>query len=134
MSHNTPDPDLGASAGSCAERAELAPATEDALLRRARDVIAGRVQPPPLVPSPEVEQFLRRSLADCATPTPAALRYLTDWLCLESQFGGEPVACFTTPAGFMVVLACGEREIKALHRGLPVEERVKVVITDTPPY
>jgi hypothetical protein len=135
MSHNTLIHETGEAAPTNdATRADGAE-SHDALIRRARDIIAGRVQPAPMVAAPELLQVLLREFAhEKEQPTPAALQRINDWLCLETQFGGEPVAYFITPAGYMVVLACGESEIKALLRGLPVDERVNVVVTDTAPY
>lgn len=135
MSHNTLAHETGETApaddGTRADGAE----SHAALIRRARDIITGRVQPAPMVPAPELWQRILREFAhEEQQPTAKALRDISDWLCLETQFGGEPVVYFITPAGYMVVLGCGESEIKALLRGLPVDERVNVVVTDTAPY
>lgn len=99
---------------------------------RAKDIIAGRIQPPALVATPEIETFLQREFGNVQQrPTEEAIRRITERLCLEAHFGGQPVACFTTPAGTLAVLASGERDVEALLRGLSDEEQAKVVVTDT---
>jgi hypothetical protein len=109
---------------------ETASGTE--LIQRAKDVIAGRVPPPVLVPPPEVEQFLRREFEHCEPPpTALALRRIADRLTLDATYRGEPVAVFTHSGGALAVLAAGEREIIALLDGLDDVERSKVMVTDT---
>jgi hypothetical protein len=135
MSHNTLAPETGETAPASDDARADGAESHDALIRRARDIITGRVQPAPMVAAPELWQRILREFAhEEQQPTPAALQRMNDWLCLETQFGGEPVVYFTTPAGYMVVLGCGESEIRALLRGLPVEEVTRVVVTDTAPY
>lgn len=116
-------------------RGELAAEAVDALLAHARDVIAGRVQPPPLPVPPEVERFLQHEFGPGGMEvTPAALRRITERLCLEAIYRGQPVVCVTTPAGTVAVVATGETEIFALLKGLSGEERSKVMFTDTVSY
>jgi hypothetical protein len=111
---------------------ELSPETAAGLIARAKDVLAGRVQPAVLVVPPQVEQFLQRELGEGKRrPTAEALRRITDRLCLEAHYGGRPVACTTTQAGTLAVLASGERQVEAVLRGLSEEEKPKVVIIDT---
>lgn len=143
MSHNKLVHEVGEKAvpwpssgnGECATEVELPSEKTDALLGRARDILAGRIQPPALVVPPEVEQFLQREFRECEPqPTAEALRRITERLCLEAHYGGQPVACFTTLAGTLAVLASGDVEVEALLRGLSVEEASKVVVNDTVPW
>lgn len=120
--------------GSSAREAELLPETTAALVSRAKDIIAGRTQPPALVAPPGVEQHLRREFGGGEPPTADALRRITKRLSLEAHYGGRPVACVTTRAGTLAVLASGDREVEALLRGLSDEEGARVVVTDTVPF
>ena len=103
-----------------------------AMIDKAKAIIPGRVHPPALVPPPEVEAFLEREFGEGGMKASAQfLRLTTDHLCLEALYRGEPVACFTTDTGGLIVLAVGESEIKALLRSLDNEESSKVIVMDT---
>jgi hypothetical protein len=111
---------------------DLTPEMKDALIARAKEIIAGRIRPSAMVVPPEVEKFLQREIAGFdPPPTPKAIRHITEQLCLQAIYRGEPVACFTTADGMLTVLASGENEIWTLLQELSEDERVKVVITDT---
>lgn len=97
------------------------------LVARARDIIAGRVVPPALVPPPEVVAFLERESAT-APASPAALRHLTSQLTLQTRYAGRAIACFVPPGGEPVVLAVGDTEIEELLRALTEEEGARVVV------
>jgi hypothetical protein len=114
----------------------LSPEKKDALIARAKDVIAGRIPPQALIVPPEVELFMKREFAEEFAwreppPTPKAVRHITEQLSLQAHYKGKAVACFTNPDGSLAVLAAGEKEIWALLEDLTEEERVKVLIMDT---
>ena len=115
-----------------AKEEALAPERKDALVNRAKDIIAGRTPPPELIAPPEVRQFLNREFGEAERkPTADALRRATEWLSLEAHYAGRPVACFTTRAGGLAVMASGEIEVEAVLRGLSDDERAKVVVIDS---
>lgn len=93
------------------------------LVRRAREIIAGRLTPPPLATHPYVAEYLRDLLPGRPEdnghgPAPAVSQQTRDWLNLQAYHGGQAVATFTTPDGVMAVLAVGFDEIRALRAGL----------------
>jgi hypothetical protein len=103
------------------------PPATGALVARARDIIAGRVVPPALVPPPEVVAFLESERAS-APASPAALRHLTSQLTLQVRYAGRAIACFVPPGGEPVVLAVGDTEIEELLRALTEAEGARVVV------
>ena len=108
------------------------PERHAALIARAKDILAGRIQPEPLAIPQAITDHLQREFGDkVPPPTPAALKYITDRLSLEAHYQGQPVVCHTTPDGTQVVLACGEDEIRALYAVLTPEEGARVMISDT---
>ena len=139
MSHNSVR-DAGGMAGAPpslgdaipAREGDLAPEIKDALISRAKEIIAGRVRPPAMVAPPGVETFLQQEFgAKAPPPTSEAVRRVTERLSLQAQYAGRPVACFTTADGSLAVLASGDREVEALLRGLSESEAAMVVVTDT---
>jgi hypothetical protein len=110
----------------------LTPEKKDALITRAKDIIAGRIHPEPLPVPQYILDFFEREFAGYdPPPTPEAIRFQTDRLSLEAHYKGQPVAVFKTVDGVQAVLAVGEPEIGALFEGLSDEEESKVIITDT---
>ena len=120
-----------ASDGAIGSEADLSPEIAAALIDRAKEIIAGRVCPPAPVASPEIEKFLQREFEGVEpSPTPEAIRRITEGLSLQALYRGQPVVCFKMKSGALAVLASGEREIEALLRGLPESESSRVYVTD----
>lgn len=115
-----------------ADADDLTPEQKDALIARAKDIIAGRVRPSALVIPPEIERLLQRDFEGFdPPPAPEAIRNISERLSLEAHYQGQPVVCFTTTDGVLTVLAVGEREIRELYQELSHDEKAKVIITDT---
>ncbi len=118
--------------GPVGRGAELSVTAREALAARARDIMAGRVPPPPLpIPDWVIPRLEKEFAGYDPPPTPEAIRFITDRVSLEQRYKGEPVAVFRMPDGFQAVLACGEVEILALLYELTHEEGAQVVVTDT---
>ena len=116
----------------CATECDLTPEAKAALVARAKDVIAGRIPPPPIIAPLAVEEFMQREYANYdPPPTAAALRDIREDLSLQAIYAGVPVACFTMPGGFLAVLGVGEQEIWAILKGLSDQEQSKVVVMPT---
>jgi hypothetical protein len=115
-----------------AEEVELSPERKGAIVALAKEIIAGRINPPALVVTPEIERFLKKEFGSLnPPPTPEAIRRITERLSLQAHYGGRPVACFTTVSGDLAGLAAGESEIETLLRGLSNEETAQVIVTDS---
>ena len=99
----------------------------------AKDVIAGRIQPPPMAPTPFVKEHMNREFKTfpLPPPTPEAVRHLIDEWNLQDLHGGDIVLIFRDKRGYVVVLAAGD-EVFPLYRQLSDLEKSKVVI-DFPP-
>lgn len=101
------------------------------LLARARDIIAGRIVPPPME-DPAFDASMAKEFAGYEPPPTAnAIRFLRERQCLERLYRGQPVLIFETASGDNVVIATGERDILFLLRSLPAGERCRVVVEDT---
>ncbi len=107
----------------------------DAVVARAKGIIAGRIRPEPIVPPPEVVEFLRKEMTGRdPAPTPEFLRFFTDRLNLEAIYKGEPVLCHTTADQVQTVLAVGQPEIFAVLDALTDHEQSRVIVLDTLSY
>ncbi len=117
------------------ETSEIALSQGDTeLLARARDIIAGRIVPPPMEDA-AFDAFMANEFTGYdPPPTAEAIRYLRERQSLPKIYRGEPVLCFTTAAGDMAVVAVGERDIYFLLRELPDHERCRVIVRDTEPW
>ncbi len=118
---NLPRAPLGGESG-----AGRPPAAMEGRIQWAKDLIAGRIDPQPIVTPRIVEEFLERELAGLDEQrAPDAARELRNALNLQAHYGGQVVALHDTDAG-PVVLACGAKEIEALRAGLTAEEWDKI--------
>jgi hypothetical protein len=113
-------------------RTELTPEARDALVARARAILAGCMPAPPL-PVPEwIGPYLAQQFAGYEPPpTAEAVRYQTEQLALQDAYRGDPVALYRTDDGVLTVLARGEGEVRALFQGLTDEEDAKVLLDTT---
>jgi hypothetical protein len=113
-------------------RTELTPEAKEALVARARAILAGRMPAPPL-PVPEwIGPYLAQQFAGYEPPpTAEAINYLTEQMALPEVFRGDPVVVHRTDAGVLTVLARGDAEVLALLHALEDEERARVLMTDT---
>lgn len=106
-----------------------------ALVAYAKDVIAGRVVPPPMVLDARRTALLDAALAEAAGPyppaTPEAVRWATDWECLYAQYPNEVFLYFNTAGGYMTVLAAGEEDVLAVLAGLTPEEDCQAIMDTT---
>jgi hypothetical protein len=125
-----------------AEQASFVPLPPEALaftgsleerIAWAKDIIAGRTQPPPMAPTRLVQEFMDREFKKfpLPPPTPEAVRRIIDEGNLQEFYGGDIVLIFTMKAGYRVVLAVGD-EVWALFAHLSDLEKSKVLV-DYPP-
>ena len=113
--------------------AENAATDPTALLARARDILAGRIVPPPIKPPPGLLESLDREFGwRVPPPTPEAIRFLCDEAGLDYKYRGEIVAVCKSADGGQAVLAVGEHELRTLLDGLTDDERSRVctVVTE----
>jgi len=104
---------------------------QQALVARAKDIIAGRIPPDPIpVPSIVVEFLDEEFRRFHPQPTAEARRFLTEDLSLQAIYKGTPIACQMLPGDKYTVLAVGNREIEVLLRGLSSSESTKVIVLD----
>jgi hypothetical protein len=134
MSANTIEagsPSAGAN-GVAPKDGTLTPAAKEALLARARDIIAGRVKPPRMeAPPGRLEAFHKEFAGYDPPPTEEAIRFFTEQWHLDYTYRGKSVVCCRTSEGDLAVLGVGEEEIVAILLGLDDEEQSKVVVMDT---
>src|SRR3954470_1288209 len=69
---------------------DLTAEAREALVRRARDVIAGRIAGPPIEVPPEVEKFTADQIKTFpAEANPDGIRALKEWMTLQAIYRGE---------------------------------------------
>jgi len=113
---------------------ELSAEARDAMIRRAKDILAGRTTPPELEPPQFVLDWFQKEFAGYnPPPTPEAMRDLIEHATLQAHFRGVPIAACRVD-GKIAVLAVGNEEIRALLTVLVDPEAPRVVILDTDPY
>ena len=77
------------------------------VVARARDILAGRLVPPPLTLSPERKAVLDRLIHEHVTPTPEAYQFhYEDWA-FNEHFDGTVVLYTRLPDGKIAVLGSG---------------------------
>jgi len=105
---------------------------QQALVARAKDIIAGRIPPDPIpVPSIVVEFLDEEFRRFHPQPTAEARRFLTEDLSLQAIYKGTPIASIRMSDRSLAVLAVGEDEIRTLLTHLNNDENADVVIRDT---
>lgn len=108
---------------------ELSTEARDALVARARDIIAGRMPPPELGSTPEIDAHMQREYGHLEPPpTTEALRFLKNQLLLDAHHSGQVVACLLLDNDELAVLAVGQHEVQALLQSLSDEQGSKVVV------
>jgi len=113
-------------------RSGLSPERSEALLARAKDIIAGRLRPDPLPDTPGADEYLQKEFGDkIPPPTPEAIRWIKEEWSLQLKYQGESIVSFTMSDGRLAVLGAGLDEIRALLRGLSDSERPTVIVRDT---
>jgi hypothetical protein len=111
---------------------ELTPQAIEALVARAKDVIAKRTPGRALVIPKEVEDFSARQIESFPfVPDPNVMQHMKEQASLQSIYQGELVAVIRDMNDALAVLADGRREVFAILDGLSGEERSKVLVTDT---
>ena len=111
---------------------ELTPEAVEALVARAKDVIAWRIPGPTLVIPKEVEDFSARQIASFPfVPDPKVMRHMKEQASLEAICQGELVAVIRDMNEDLAVLAVGSRAVFAMLDGLSDDELSKVLVTNT---
>jgi hypothetical protein len=108
---------------------EVAAERREFSLQYVRDVLSGKIMPPPLVVPPPVKKNLQSE-----PMSEGARQWLGEELSLGYYYGGQPIFTFRTKAGHKVVLAVGLDEIRALRDGVPYEECRDVVFECPEPW
>ena len=98
-------------------------------LQYVRDVLSGKIIPPPIVVPPPVEKSLQRERL-----SEGARKWMGEELSLGYYYGGQPIVTLKTKDGHRAVLAVGVAEIRALREGVPYEERRDVVFEFPEPW
>jgi hypothetical protein len=111
---------------------ELTPQAIEALVARARDVIAQKSPGPALVIPKHVEEFSAQQIASFPfVPDPKVMQHMKEQASLQANYQGELVAVIRDKNDDLAVLAVGSREVFAMLDGLSDEERSKILVTDT---
>lgn len=100
-------------------------------IQYAKDVIAGRVTPPPLE-CPEAIEDLREQFPDRFHQIlPSAIQSQVDYNAIRLLGQGKLVAYATMPEGYAAVLVVGTDAVFELLDALTHEERTKACVTHT---
>jgi hypothetical protein len=127
--------DVGVSADESAISSETVSESSDAMIARAKEIIAGRLQPPPFVaPKLLLDHFEREFRDKNPPPMREALDAIIDRHCIDTIYSGKLVAYTTMKSGRLTVLATGLDDIEKLFKALVGKERLEVVVTDTETY
>jgi len=109
---------------------ELSAESRDAMIHRAKDILAGRIIPPEMVTPPGIIEYLQKQFAGYDPgPTAEAMRDMIEHHTLYAHYSGRPIV-LTRIEGKVAILAAGEEEIRALLPTLDSDEISRVLLHD----